>query len=57
MGLRGLCGSEALKSHARKMMFVVGRIACVGVEGLCGSDKSTFLLVSEPIVLDQPETK
>ena len=57
MGLRGLCGSEALKSHARKMMFVVGRIACVGVEGLCGPDKSTFLIVSGPIVLDQPETK
>ena len=57
MGLRGLCGSEALKSHAGKMTFVVGRIVCVGVEGLCWPDKSTFLLVSEPIVLDQPETK
>ena len=57
MGLRGLCGWEALKSHAGKMTFVVGRIVCVGVEGLCWPDKSTFLLVSEPIVLDQPETK
>ena len=53
----GLCGPEGLKAHAGKMTFVVGTIVCVGVEGLCGPDKSTFLRVSGPIVLDQPETK
>ena len=48
VGLRVLCGLEALKVHAGKMArwcFMVKRIkACVGLESPFGPDESTFPL-------------
>lgn len=58
VGLRDLCGQEALKAHGSKMEFVVGSIyVCVGVQVFCESDKITFVRASGLIGLYQPETK